>query len=68
MRMFQFTHPRGVRRGYGRKGFADRDVSIHAPTRGATTNLLKRTENGRVSIHAPTRGATHTRHRDRGAG
>ena len=33
-------------------------VSIHAPTRGATMALLIAVQDGIVSIHAPTRGAT----------
>ena len=33
-------------------------VSIHAPTRGATTGGTGSPKLGRVSIHAPTRGAT----------
>ncbi len=35
--MFQSTHPRGVRRQQG-IGQAIKNVSIHAPTRGATEN------------------------------
>ena len=34
------------------------NVSIHAPTRGATLSLLTRIPAEEVSIHAPTRGAT----------
>ena len=33
-------------------------VSIHAPTRGATTLAFASLGNAKVSIHAPTRGAT----------
>jgi len=33
-------------------------VSIHAPTRGATTAARRNRARGGVSIHAPTRGAT----------
>ena len=33
-------------------------VSIHAPTRGATTGVIPRAQYSEVSIHAPTRGAT----------
>ena len=33
-------------------------VSIHAPTRGATTTVARKNKEIRVSIHAPTRGAT----------
>ena len=34
------------------------NVSIHAPTRGATEKRLFAKTNRSVSIHAPTRGAT----------
>ena len=34
------------------------NVSIHAPTRGATYRHLRRQRGDPVSIHAPTRGAT----------
>ena len=33
-------------------------ISIHAPTRGATCNLLRSLVSRIISIHAPTRGAT----------
>ena len=33
-------------------------VSIHAPTRGATSNVFDCSKDDLVSIHAPTRGAT----------
>ena len=33
-------------------------VSIHAPARGATTNVVGKIAGVRVSIHAPARGAT----------
>ena len=41
-------------------GSKDRNypVSIHAPTRGATTITTQRAVQRKVSIHAPTRGAT----------
>ena len=35
------------------------DVSIHAPTRGATSDKLDCRHPIQVSIHAPTRGATY---------
>ena len=35
-----------------------REVSIHAPARGATRSALHSTLYGPVSIHAPARGAT----------
>ena len=34
------------------------DVSIHAPTRGATLQKFQQHQHQHVSIHAPTRGAT----------
>ena len=34
------------------------NISIHAPTRGATTCRIASFFTGRISIHAPTRGAT----------
>ena len=34
------------------------DISIHAPTRGATVWKISMEINGDISIHAPTRGAT----------
>ena len=40
-----------------------REISIHAPTRGATTVELDRQRYQRISIHAPTRGATRLRKR-----
>jgi len=76
---FQFTRPRGARRGAwrtlsttfcfnsrahaGRDGCAPGaahavDVSIHAPTRGATHQAVWHLARAGVSIHAPTRGAT----------
>ena len=33
-------------------------ISIHAPTRGATVTLSARASRSLISIHAPTRGAT----------
>ena len=35
-----------------------RDVSIHAPTQGATRNTPTSAKQAQVSIHAPTQGAT----------
>ena len=56
--MFQFTHPRGVRRACNGAKRIRCWVSIHAPTRGATLYSLGRGHVMLVSIHAPTRGAT----------
>ena len=36
------------------------DISIHAPTRGATRQCGRRLQLSKISIHAPTRGATST--------
>ena len=55
---FQSTHPHGVRRN-PRIVALSRDVSIHAPTRGATYAVFALFIRVHVvSIHAPTRGAT----------
>ena len=35
-------------------------ISIHAPTRGATSNGTIKQRPRAISIHAPTRGATQT--------
>ena len=56
-RRFQSTHPHGVRRGAAVQ-CSHRWVSIHAPTRGATSWSVPIKKQARVSIHAPTRGAT----------
>ena len=50
-------------RDAGRMGAGDgrRLVSIHAPTRGATSGTNRMQRLRQVSIHAPTRGATHAR-------
>ena len=37
------------------------DISIHAPTRGATASLITVLYSSSISIHAPTRGATSIR-------
>ena len=57
---FQSTHPHGVRRyRIGGKCNNRKIVSIHAPTRGATSEVsFLCIANRKVSIHAPTRGAT----------
>ena len=58
-RLFQSTHPRGVRPGRRRRCPPGRAVSIHAPARGATSHAqLRRIAADPVSIHAPARGAT----------
>ena len=58
-RSFQSTHPHGVRLAHVIQFFRLIDVSIHAPTRGATGALFADGYSAaEVSIHAPTRGAT----------
>ena len=37
------------------------DISIHAPTRGATDRKSAKEHDENISIHAPTRGATRSR-------
>ncbi len=37
----------------------DSEISIHAPTRGATTTSMGSNYLVNISIHAPTRGATN---------
>ena len=55
---FQSTRPRGARRViFSNKG-GSKDVSIHAPARGATRSGLPGRLRRVVSIHAPARGAT----------
>ena len=56
---FQSTHPHGVRRYVIRRILRRAVVSIHAPTRGATSYIYNRYFAPVVSIHAPTRGATY---------
>ena len=34
------------------------EISIHAPTRGATEQAIAKLNGDWISIHAPTRGAT----------
>ena len=55
---FQSTRPRGARRDDGRTGKSIFCVSIHAPARGATQEIILTFNNAGVSIHAPARGAT----------
>ncbi len=57
---FQSTLPRGERPEGITKFTTLDDVSIHAPTRGATLKIVTREiRDENVSIHAPTRGATY---------
>ena len=55
---FQSTLPRGERLRLSVSFAPEREVSIHAPTRGATYYINREKLNRGVSIHAPTRGAT----------
>ena len=55
---FQSTHPLGVRRYFSLSYKPKIQVSIHAPTRGATGSAKVLGDIQIVSIHAPTRGAT----------
>ena len=62
LQMFQSTHPLGVRLKLATQYAHRHEVSIHAPTRGATMREEADGQtNGSVSIHAPTRGATDRR-------
>ena len=54
-------NPRSHERSDKRKGFyifMDNSISIHAPTRGATSACCAASVMREISIHAPTRGAT----------
>ena len=55
---FQSTHPRGVRPRWDLLPLRTVEVSIHAPTWGATRELAQLENELKVSIHAPTWGAT----------
>ncbi len=55
---FQSTRPHGARPFPFGLRFQYVKVSIHAPTRGATLEVVERKDGEHVSIHAPTRGAT----------
>ena len=56
--MFQFTRPRGARLENLNNASRFLQVSIHAPTRGATVAPAPAEAGFDVSIHAPARGAT----------
>ena len=56
--VFQSTHPRGVRPRRDGAGDAGREISIHAPARGATPATPMFSAPAWISIHAPARGAT----------
>ena len=55
---FQSTHPHGVRHPEFNYNFHVANVSIHAPSRGATPSPNNKHNTINVSIHAPSRGAT----------
>ena len=57
-RLFQSTHPRGVRPVGNRSFVMIFDISIHAPTWGATSDHDSDGSDDSISIHAPTWGAT----------
>ena len=56
--IFQSTLPRGERPNCFDHCQGEMDISIHAPTRGATLTDLGYEVQFKISIHAPTRGAT----------
>ena len=60
--VFQSTLPREERPFGEVVGDSHVDISIHAPTRGATETSVIFDTGTKISIHAPTRGATHDRH------
>ena len=55
---FQSTHPRGVRPSTRPPSSLSPQISIHAPTWGATLSAQFRSGGQGISIHAPTWGAT----------
>ena len=61
--LFQSTLPREERRPEPTHAPADSEISIHAPTRGATVSLVVTSIESAISIHAPTRGATAILHK-----
>ena len=64
--IFQSTLPREERQENGIEYDDLLDISIHAPTRGATIQELSQYNADTISIHAPTRGATPYTNRKRG--
>ena len=58
--IFQSTLPHGERRPPQAVKVRLKNISIHAPTRGATDSDNMFTKSFEISIHAPTRGATLT--------
>ena len=60
IRTFLYFNPRSYKRSdlTGILGVCGVSISIHAPTRGATTGCGSQPQPIIISIHAPTRGAT----------
>ncbi len=58
MNLFQSTRPRRARQYKAQIMYYHDNVSIHAPTQGATLVKLRSAIAVNVSIHAPTQGAT----------
>ena len=56
--LFQSTLPREERLSKFKSMTEEQKISIHAPTRGATSFIISTTSPISISIHAPTRGAT----------
>ena len=56
--LFQSTLPREERQVPESGTWQTSEISIHAPTRGATSTSNKTISSIIISIHAPTRGAT----------
>ena len=56
--VFQSTRPRGARLATAIGQQRSKNVSIHAPARGATSLACSMRTLAPVSIHAPARGAT----------
>ena len=56
--IFQSTLPRGERRIVIGSAASAKNISIHAPARGATAQVKIHGGVIRISIHAPARGAT----------
>ena len=63
-KLFQSTLPRGERQLVNVIKEYGYVISIHAPTRGATTSLFIHLFLHCISIHAPTRGATAKVHKN----
>ena len=55
---FQFTPLREGRRARRDRTQHRRQISIHAPPRGATNEVIRQRKKRNISIHAPPRGAT----------